>query len=147
MAATWVLVAHRAGARIFENDGRGTGLSLVRELSNEEARLKDIELESDKHGRTFDRFGPGRHAVERQESHHERAAANFARTLAGALDEGRTAGSFAQIVLVAEPRFLGMLRAALSDPTAKQIKTELRKDLAGVSEHELPKHIDGLIPL
>lgn len=32
MAKTWILVAHEAGARVFENRGPGKGLELVEHL-------------------------------------------------------------------------------------------------------------------
>ena len=58
MNRTWILIAHRAGARIFENDGPGTGLKHVDAIAHPEGRLEDKALGSDKPGRSFDSHGP-----------------------------------------------------------------------------------------
>jgi protein required for attachment to host cells len=50
-------------------------------------------------------------------------------------------------VLVAEPRFLGNLRAALSTPTAALVTATVGKDLGGVELHNMPKHLTDTIRL
>ena len=42
---TWVLVAHRAGARIFAHPGPGRGLALEREIDHPEGRKLSGEID------------------------------------------------------------------------------------------------------
>jgi protein required for attachment to host cells len=150
MSTTWVLVAHRSGARLFENAGRGKGLSLVQDLPHPEGRLKSGEINSDRPGRSYSSSSGGggmaRHGFGKDDATVE-VAAHFARELAGLLDRGRTEKRFDQLVLVAEPSFLGNLRASLTTPTAAAVSATLDKDLGQVSEHDLPKHLGSVIAL
>jgi protein required for attachment to host cells len=56
--------------------------------------------------------------------------------------KGRTLHAFGKLVLVAEPRFLGMLRAALDPHTAALVVKTVHKDLPGVSEKDLASHLE-----
>jgi protein required for attachment to host cells len=142
---TWIVVAHRAGARILEQPAPGRPLELVEELDNAAGRLRNSEIDADRPGRAFDRFGGGRHAMEREESPHDRAAADFARKLADRVRAGRTDHSYGQVVLVAEPRFLGLLRGALDQPTADLVSGTIAKDLARVEVRDLGPHLSGAV--
>ena len=90
MNKTWILIAHRAGARIFENDGPGKGLKHVDAIAHPEGRLENKALGSDKPGRSFDSHGPGRHALGKEHGPAETVAQEFAHALAARLDAGRT---------------------------------------------------------
>lgn len=136
MSKTWIIVSHRAGARILENTR--TGLRLVSDISHDTGKLKDGEINSDRPGRAFDRVGGGRHAMSSEEAPHDRVANGFARELAEVLRVGRHEQRFDRLVLVAEPRFLGMLRGALDHQTAELVRDAVTKDLAHVPLHELP---------
>ncbi len=150
MSTTWVLVAHRGGARLFENAGRGKGLALVQDLPHPEGRMKSGEINSDRPGRSYSNSSGGggfaRHGFGRDDATVE-VAAQFARDLAGVLDRGRNDKRFDKLILVAEPSFLGNLRASLSAPTAAAVAATLDKDLAQVSEHDLPKHLGSVVTL
>ncbi len=145
MNKTWILIAHRAGARIFENDGPGTGLKHVDAIAHPEGRLEDKALGSDKPGRSFDSHGPGRHALGKEHGPAETVAQEFAHALAARLDAGRTKHAYGKLVLVAEPRFLGMLRAALTPQTAALVSAVVEKDLVHVADHDLAAHLGGMI--
>ena len=145
MTNTWILVAHRGGARIFERTGPGKGLGLIRDIPHPSGRLKNQDIGADKPGRSFDSHGVGRHALGKEHEPTEQLAERFARELAGLLDEGRTHRRYAQLVLVAEPRFLGMLRAALTPATAALVVAALDKDLGDIDARELPKHLEGVL--
>ena len=145
MNKTWILIAHRAGALIFENDGPGTGLKRVELIAHPEGRLDNKALGSDKPGRSFDSHGPGRHALGKEHGPAETVALEFAHALAARLDAGRTKHACGKLVLVAEPRFLGMLRAALSPQTAALVSATIEKDLGHVADHDLAAHLGGVI--
>lgn len=150
MGMTWVLVAHRGGARVFEHAGRGKGLSLVQDLPHPAGRLKSGEINSDRPGRSYSSGAAGsgfaRHGFGKDDATVE-VAAQFARELAGLLERGRTEKRYDRLVLVAEPSFLGNLRASLSTPTAAVVSATLDKDLGQVPQHDLPKHLGAVIAL
>lgn len=144
MKRTWVVVAHRAGARIFEHTGPNA-LRLIEDIAHEDGRKKSSELESDTPGMSFSRQGPGRHPMPKAETAHHHVAMSFARELAGKLDAGRKGNRFEGIVLVAEPRFLGMLREALDGQTAGRVAASVSKDLAHAAAHELPAYLKDVL--
>jgi protein required for attachment to host cells len=146
MSTTWVVVGHRAGARILEHKGPGKGLRLVSDLDHAEGRLKSGEIDSDKPGTSFSSGpGPGRHPMMPEETAHHHVAATFAAQIAELLGVARNERRFDQIVLVAEPTFLGMLRGKLDGQTRALVKDSLTKDLAKVPLHDLDKHLGSVL--
>ena len=85
--------------------------------------------------------------MSRSEGPHERAVSDFARALASRLQHARTTGEYDRLVLVAPPKFLGLLRASLDSPTERCIVGSLDKDLAASDEKELVKHLGEVIAL
>ncbi len=144
MSKTWILVAHRAGARLFESDGPGR-MRRVEEIAHPEGRLENRALGSDKPGRSFDSHGAGRHALGKEHDEAETVAQAFAHKLAAHLDNARAKNAYSRLVLVAEPRFLGHLRAALTTHTASLVGATIDKDLGKVSDHDLPAHLGGVV--
>ncbi len=149
MAKTWILVAHDAGARLFENEGPGKGIELIEELDHPEGRERDRDFDSDRPGRSFRKNSadPRRAAMSRSESPHERVVSDFARALAQKLQHGRTSNRYDRLVLVAPPRFLGLLRSSLDGPTAQLVVGSLDKDLAAQRESELAEHLGEVIAI
>lgn len=145
MGKTWILVAHRSGARLFESRGPRKGLERLQNLEHPAGKLKNRQIDSDKHGRSFDRRGSGRHAYTTEHEPTTHVAAQFAKQLAAVLEEGRVQQRYARLVLVAEPRFLGILRAELSAPIASLVSGTLDKDLGGVEDRDLPKHLEQAV--
>ncbi|MBI3777824.1 MAG: host attachment protein [Gammaproteobacteria bacterium] len=82
---------------------------------------------ADKPGRSFDSRGQGRHSLSTEQQATGHLAEQFAKHLSALLDDGRHQQRNAKLVLVAEPRFLGSLRAALSSPTAALVTATLGK--------------------
>lgn len=149
MPPTWILLAHRAGARVLEHLGPGKGLQPVEEIPHPAGRLKNQDFDADKPGRAFDSHGTGRHAMEREHSPVEQAAMAFARQLADHLDRARATGRYERLVLVAEPRFLGWLREALRPETAQRVIASVDKDLAEndprTLAERLGKELEGVL--
>lgn len=141
MDTTWILVADRAGARLFGQRGRGKPLTLLRDFPHPEGRLRNQDIDADKHGRAFDSMGEGRHAMSTEQAPTDRVAERFAKELAQTLDQGRTQNAYGDLVLVAEPAFLGMLRAALPEPLAAKVTASVNKNLAHVNERDLLDHL------
>lgn len=147
MATTWVLVAHSAGARIFENRGPGKGLTLLEQFDHERGRAMDRDFDADRPGRSFRRNAGDsrRSAMSRVEGPRDRAVADFARSLATHLATGRTEGRYTRLVLIAPPKFLGLLRSSLDGGTDKCVVGSIAKDLASTDDAELSKHVGEVI--
>jgi protein required for attachment to host cells len=146
MKNTWVLIAHRGGARVFENKGPGKGLILLQDIPHPEGKLKSKDLGSDEPGRSFDSHG-ARHSFEQEVGPAAHVSEVFARQIAGILEEGRVGHRYGRLVLVAEARFLGILRAALSRETSTLVTATVNKDLGHVETQEVSKHLQDVLPL
>jgi protein required for attachment to host cells len=142
---TWILVANRAGARLFENTGPGQGLSFKQEFPHTEGRLKNQEIISDRQGQAADTRGGGHHSYENAVEPVEHLAQQFAKYLAQQLEHGRTEKRYEQLILVAEPRFLGHLRAVLSGPLLAMVIASVDKDLGDIEARDLAGHIDRVV--
>ena len=71
----------------------------------------------------------------------QNGAINFAKRVAGRLDLARHQGNFDQLMIVAAPTFLGMLRNELSQATANSLSLEMNKDLTRMSAEEIRQHL------
>ncbi len=147
--STWIVVAHEAGARFFENLGRGTGLELVEEIEHPEGRARDRDMASDRPGRSFRKNSgdPSRASMSQSEGPHDRAVSDFARAVADKLKDARVQNQYKRLMLVAPPRFLGLLRSSLDGPTAQLVMASLDKDLAASKTSELVERIGEVITL
>ena len=145
MATTWVVVAHRAGARILEYPGPGKALRRVTALDHPDGRRKDGDFESDGPGSVSAQGNDAHHTLAAGPGPHDRAAGEFARRIGATLTSARNRGDFRELVLVAEPRFLGMVRERLDAPTAQMIRGTVGKDLARVADRELAPHLEEVL--
>ena len=144
---TRVLVAHDAGARIFEHRGRGKGLVQLSDVPFEDGRRHVGELDSDRQGRAFDRSGQGRHAFEPQQDAKEHAVQRFAKQLVQDLSRQCHNGEFRQLFIVAPPRFLGVLRDSLDGKLEKALIGTLAKDLPRATAEELEAQLSETLVL
>ncbi|MDD9971048.1 MAG: host attachment protein [Myxococcales bacterium] len=138
----WIVVAHRAGARFLVQDPKSRRLQLVEQRDHPEGRMRSGQLDTDAPGTASMKGSQGgAHPMAREQSAHDREAANFARELADALRGYRAENRFGELVLVAEPGFLGMLREALDGPTSACVAGTIRKDLSHVDLNHLGPHL------
>ncbi|MEM9072292.1 MAG: host attachment protein [Myxococcota bacterium] len=142
---TWVALADRTHARFLALQGRT--LVTVRELEDVRAKQRNQDFDADRPGRAFDRVGMGRHALEREHSPTQRAAAAFAKTVAQALGAARAEGSFERLILVAEPGFLGMLRRDLDRATQSTVVATIPKALLRAEQRQLFSALADQLPL
>lgn len=145
-AVTWVLVADGARARILSTTGWGAGLTAVGDQI-EGDRRPSRDQGTERPGRVHDRSGPGRHAMEPKVDWHEFEKQQFAKQMAGHLNRSAQRKAFDRLVLVAPPKALGDLRAALDKHTANLVLAELAKDLTRVSERDLARHLENIMPV
>jgi protein required for attachment to host cells len=145
MTTSWVVVAHRAGARFFEHRGPGKPLSRIESIDHPQGRFQDHDVGTDRPGLSGESAG-SRHAMEPHETAHEHDARAFAKDLAHRLSAARQQHRMSRLVLVAEPHFLGYLEKELDKPTAALVTDRIHKDLANVADGAIDGHLGGALP-
>lgn len=139
---TWIIVANRVQAGIYAYDPKDRNIKTIRMLDHEAGRKRRREIETSRPGGSVGPTGRSFHAMVREKHDAVREQAErFSRRLAKWLNGEHQRGAFERAVLAAEPRFLGMLRGQLHNGTLGALRKTVRKDLAFVPAHDLPKHL------
>ena len=125
-----VVVADRSEARIYAADGAIARLTLRATLRNPSARKPERELVSDRAGRKFNRGAGIRQAVASHSTARRASGERFAKAVATLA--GRRLASGERFALIAAPRFLALIEAAL--PLAARAR--LTRTLARDAVHE-----------
>ena len=136
MNTTWIVVASRDEVRIFSRDGKGP-LTIVNEIGNPLGRAQARELVTDRAGAGNDNRKPGRPAYSTEESPRDRILRDFYRVVCDQLEHDIDIHLYEHLILIAEPRLLGIIRALLSPKVKRVITEEIPKDLW----HEKPDEI------
>ncbi len=144
---TWILVADGARARVLMNDGVGKGLQPTVDGEMAHSLPPTREMGTDRPGRVQQRGTSGRHAIQPHVDWHRFEKEKFSREMAALLDAAAERGAFHRLVLIAPPRTLGDLRAALGTKARALIHAEIDKDLTHVTIHELPDHLTRVVAL
>jgi protein required for attachment to host cells len=135
---TWVLVAHRGGARlVLQEDEEKT--RIIETVDNPEGHAHAPEDSVPGH-----EGGRSSRDSEKRDATRDHASEPFARLLAEKLQKGRIEGHYDELVLIAAPRFLGVIRGALDNATAQMVRGTLDKDYAGLKDRELVERLDKL---
>lgn len=138
----WIVVADASRARLFRAETPRGPLVELADAVHSAARLEDQELLSDRAGRAFDSQGKHRHGMESPTAPHDQEAERFAHELAERLHVHHNAHDFDGLVLVAPPRFLGLLRGALDEQVAKQVLVSFDRDLTRIhTAAEVQSHL------
>jgi protein required for attachment to host cells len=129
---TRVIVANNARARIFASHDVLNHLVEQEDFVHSEAHLQNRELVSDAAGKsrhTHDSFGS-------RTSPADHEAEIFAGLLAGRLKEMHNELHFDQLIIIAPPAFLGLLRKNLQKPLDRLVECTIPKDLtkAGIDD-------------
>lgn len=141
MTTTWILTANRSSASLFESDWPGKSMRRIQDVPHPQGREQNSDIDTDKPGRSFDSFGQGRHAMSTGQEPVEHIAQQFALDLAEVLNKGRVVHAYDKLVLMAEPKFLGVLRAALDKHTAALVVQTVHKELPNVKEEDLAEYL------
>lgn len=134
MDASWVVVADSRRARIFQHDASGHHLTEAVEINAEEGEVAEG-------GNNAEPPRGGRLAMVSRKDPQEHDAAAFARKLAQALTQGRAAGSFVRLVLVAPPHFLGQLGECLPKEVERMVSLKLSQELTHLDAAAIREHL------
>lgn len=125
----WILVADAARARLYRANGPHGTLVELDNAVHPASRLPGRDILADRPGRALDSHGQHRHGMEPTIDPKDEEARRFAGELAGSLHHHYQAHAFTDLILVAPPRFLGMLRDALDAQIAKHVIESFDLDL------------------
>ena len=136
---TWILLAHRSGAKLLLSTGLKDKVKVVREFLHPEGRRRNQDID---HESKADHFDPG---LDPQEDGVEHRVEAFAHDLAKVLRDGRTHKDYDHLLIAAEPGFLGKIRACLDKETARHVIGTLNHNLFDLPQRELDKHIRDML--
>lgn len=145
MKTVWILVCDSARGRLFEAHGDARPWKLVQELAHSESRSKTNELVGDRMGSRSSQ-GPSAHhnALAPSSSPKDVEKQHFGHTLATMLDQALRSQKFDGLVLVAGPRFLGLLKGTLGAELEKHLLACLDKDLTHLDARDLEERLRDL---
>ena len=138
----WVVVCDGAKALVLENVGDAKFPNLHTREVYEEKHAATHELGTAAPGRAFASVGSARASVE-QTDWHEQEERRFLDQLVAHLDTEVTAGRLKDLIVVAPPRALGVIRQAYSHQLRGIVRAEIDKDLVKMPVHEIEKHLAG----
>ena len=140
MEPTWILVADAARARLFTVERPRGPLQELADFVNPEERLREHDIEADDRGSVA---GPGsrRHAFGENKDPKAEHARRFADELAEHLKQARTRDEFRRLYLVADPRFLGELRATLDEQTQRLVVAAIDKEISARDPADIRRHL------
>ena len=141
MTTTWILSANRSIASLFESDWPGKSMRRLQDIPHPQGRMQNQDIDSDIPGRVFDSFGEGRHSTSPKQEPTEHIAQQFALDLAEMLNKGRLTHAYDKLILIAEPKFLGVLRAALDKNTESLVIQTVNKELLDVKVEDLAEYL------
>lgn len=129
---TYIVVADAARARIFTREA--LTLTEQESLVHAEGRLHEGDLVTDRPGADVHESS----STSARSSGEEGAASKhenelFAKQVANHLYNARVDNSLEKLIVVAPPKFLGLLRDKLDGPTQKLVIHTLSKDLSKAS--------------
>ena len=140
MSKVWILVADEAKARILSTSKSTEPLVEIESLLSPEALDREQDLVSDKPGRGGNGSGEGKHAMD-EKTHKEQYALRFAKQLSDLLAKNQQSKSYNKLIIVAAPRFLGLLRKELSKGVNQLVSLEIDKDLTMMESQDIRKHL------
>ena len=148
MVTTWIVSANASRARFFAQTRPADRLAEVNDMVNTAARLRTAETETDSIGQRA--ASKSIHSVgaptqpsgyEPNQTPAEHQTELFARTVAAFLLRSHQEGRFKELVLIASPEFLGMLRKQLHPTLVSAMKLELNKDYTQFNADELREQV------
>jgi len=141
---TWILVTDAGRARLFTTELRENAWNVVEDFEHTEGRFTSSEIENTSPpGRMQqgDAQGGRRTALEPRTLPKEVEAEHFAQRLVDFLEAAIAKRDYDQLVLVAPPHFLGILKKKLGQQAAKKLLASIDKDLSKLPPDEVRQRL------
>ncbi|KAA0010815.1 host attachment protein [Billgrantia pellis] len=139
---TYIVVADAARARVFTRDARK--LEEKENLVHSEGRLHEGDLVTGTTGSVDESTSHTRRASRGDSVALDHEAELFAKEIAQRLYQARVGNDMEKLILVAPPRFLGVLRDKLDAPTSKLVLHSVDKDLTKASLADIQEAVSDL---
>ena len=140
---TWILVADEGRDRLFEGAATDGALTELAGFAHPEAHHPEATARGHL-PRVQESASSARHAIEPRITAEQKQAEEFARALSDILNDGRVEHRYQRLVLVAPPRFLGTMRAALDPQVSKLVTQTLNKDITKASVEAIHEELRAL---
>jgi len=136
----WVVVCDGAKALILENAGDKQYPDLRTKEVFEQSNPSTAEQGADRPGRSHSSIGLGRSAVG-QTDWHDQGEEKFLKELAQKIHLAVHSGKTKELVIVAPPRALGMIRENYTPAIKEALREEVDKDLVKIPVDQIEKHL------
>lgn len=137
---SWVVVCDGAKALFLQNagDSRALKLKVMETLTQPDQPSR--EQGTARPGRVYQSVGGARSSME-ETDWHEQAETGFLKDVAERLGRMARSGEIENVVLVAPPKALGILRAQLSEEAAGIVRGEVARDYVKMPVPDIEKHL------
>ena len=136
----YVLVADSSMARFFKAKTPVRSIEEILDHPHREGRQKNSEIYTDRPGSNHG--GAGGYQTYDRETDEDPENARFARELGEYLSKARHKGRFDKLILVAPPKFLGVLRNHLSKECLGAVMKSIDKDLVREDAAAIARHLN-----
>ena len=140
MSKIFILVAEGSRAKLYAAVSAAAALTELKDFVHPEGRMHEGDLVSDKPGSDGGAAGGGRHVIDNRTSATQAAHADFAKALVERLEKGRVELEFDQLIIMASPAFLGLVRGGMSPALIGMVVEEVYKNLVLHSPDEVRMH-------
>lgn len=142
MSNQWIVVSDAARARLFSRDAEHK-LTLVDTLKHSESEAHEGDLRTGGKGEIHDSGGSGQHQADPQTTTSEKHADIFAKQVTERLKSELNNDAFKELVIVADPSFLGRLRDHMDNPLQDTVRKTIDKNWAQHDERQIEKQLDN----
>lgn len=132
-----IIVADAARARIFKTGEKLTGMTEIEDRIHPESRLRNGELGADTPVRSANQKG----SLQPRTFPKDHEEQSFAKELGKHLKTLHNQLHYEELILIASPRFLGMLRNELDTTIDRLVSRTINKELLQASIDELIEYI------
>lgn len=126
-------------ARIYRYEKRIAKVTLLKEITHPESKLKNIDLTSDRPGHY--KAGAGRGAYSPHKQAKEVEIDNFSREIAKELNRERVQHEYDGLIVISPPHMIGLLSQHLDKNVKGLIINSIPKDLIHFTERELAEFL------
>lgn len=146
MAQHWFVIVNREKAKIYIEDAETKELRLLKLIQNPlglEKRSALFHKDAGMGVRSIGTRGSVRHMEGKRTDPEEDASLQFARELCKELWLSLQRKDFENLTIVAEPHFLGKIKAEMNPHLEKSVINWLRKDLQKIPDSELGEFLQS----
>ena len=141
MSKILVIAADNTCARVFRATSSKGPLEEEVVLTHPENRLQDKDMTSDRPGFSFSSSGYGRRSLSKSEDPKEHEIKLFVNEIDEYLRSLKKKNDLNQLILIAAPKLLGLLKKQLSSSIQEHITYELNKNIAKKNADEIRKYL------